>query len=383
MSESMSTSNYRAVRRRLLTTVCALALLASVTSREAAAEDDADRPTVWIELGGEMDRQTGQGDAFTPGFVAANPNSPVLVPVSPVQAQNPSPFEFAEYGRISFQPESTNWVFSAAVNYGRSSNFKHVDHQTNAVHYAQYNNGAPLPSLYETEVNFADTTVHHQESHAVIDFSVGKDVGLGLFGRNGSSVLNFGIRFAEFASKATFEARARPDVHIKYYPSAHAPHRYVVPYFNTYHATGSATRSFHGIGPSLSWNGSTPFAGNLQGGEATFDWGANAALLFGRQKASVRHQESAHYESPNIFNGITYTLVYQHPPAGHDTRRLVVVPNVGGFAGASWRVQNFKVSLGYRADLFFGAMDGGIDTRKSENVGFYGPFASVSVGIGG
>lgn len=45
--------------------------------------------------------------------------------------------------------------------------------------------------------------------------------------------------------------------------------------------------------------------------------------------------------------------------------------------------KNFKMNAGYRADLFFHAMDGGIDTRKSENVGFYGPFASVSVGLGG
>jgi hypothetical protein len=29
------------------------------------------------------------------------------------------------------------------------------------------------------------------------------------------------------------------------------------------------------------------------------------------------------------------------------------------------------------------AIDGGIDTRKSETLGFYGQFASVSVGIGG
>ena len=61
----------------------------------------------------------------------------------------------------------------------------------------------------------------------------------------------------------------------------------------------------------------------------------------------------------------------------------VTVPNVGGFAGLSFQIQNFKVSAGYRADLFFNAMDGGIDTRKSENIGFYGPFASVSVGLGG
>ena len=63
--------------------------------------------------------------------------------------------------------------------------------------------------------------------------------------------------------------------------------------------------------------------------------------------------------------------------------RFVTVPNLGGFAGASFRFSGAKVSLGYRADFFFGAMDGGIDTRKSEDIGFYGPFATISVGLGG
>ncbi len=52
-------------------------------------------------------------------------------------------------------------------------------------------------------------------------------------------------------------------------------------------------------------------------------------------------------------------------------------------AGASWRIDNVKVSAGYRADFFFGAMDVGIDARKSATLGFYGPFAGVSIGIGG
>jgi|HubBroStandDraft_2_1064218.scaffolds.fasta_scaffold44336_3 hypothetical protein len=55
------------------------------------------------------------------------------------------------------------------------------------------------------------------------------------------------------------------------------------------------------------------------------------------------------------------------------------------FLRHNWRdsLQNFKVSAGYRADFFFGAMDGGLDTAKKENVGFYGPFATISVGLGG
>jgi hypothetical protein len=58
------------------------------------------------------------------------------------------------------------------------------------------------------------------------------------------------------------------------------------------------------------------------------------------------------------------------------------VPNVSGFAGLSFRYTNAKLSLGYHADVFFGAMEGGIDTAKSENRGFFGPFAVISTRIG-
>jgi hypothetical protein len=59
----------------------------------------------------------------------------------------------------------------------------------------------------------------------------------------------------------------------------------------------------------------------------------------------------------------------------------VVVPNIGGFAGMSLKFPNAKISLGYRADFFFGAMDGGIDARKTYDRNFYGPFATISIGL--
>jgi len=147
-----------------------------------------------------------------------------------------------------------------------------------------------------------------------------------------------------------------------------------------------ATRSFQGVGPTVSWTGSTPLIGNRQDSELTFDWGANGALLFGRQKADVHHQGYGRYW-PKYAIGI-YTqgvhLVYASQDTdGHRTARSIVVPNIGGFAGVSWRYANTKVSIGYRGDFFFNAMDVGIDERKSSNVGFYGPFATVSIGLGG
>jgi iron complex outermembrane recepter protein len=383
MSELMNARNGRQdFRWQLLSTVSAVALLAAVygSSESWAADRDADHPTVWIELGGQLEHVGGQGDAFAPAFLAANPNSPVLQPTTPLQAQNPVPFSFGEEGKISLQPEGSDWVFSVAVNYGRSSNSKHVDHQTKGVHYANYHSGVPVGQIF-TVANFADTQAHRRESHIILDFSVGKDVGLGMFGRDGSSTLSFGVRFGQFASKTSLDIRARPDQQLKYFTSGAT--KIVGAHFHTYHVTGDASRSFHGLGPSLTWNGSAPFVGNPQDGEVTFDWGANAALLFGKQKAHVRHQETAHYHPPySAFGGRTYALVYQHS-GGHSNVRSVAVPNVGGFAGISFHRGSAKVSFGYRADFFFGAIDGGIDTPKRTTTGFYGPFANISIGIGG
>jgi hypothetical protein len=63
--------------------------------------------------------------------------------------------------------------------------------------------------------------------------------------------------------------------------------------------------------------------------------------------------------------------------------RSAVVPNLGGYLGASARYNNARISLGYRADFFFNAMDGGQDTAKKYNRGFYGPYLNVSLGLGG
>ncbi len=106
MSELMNARNgKKEFRGQLLTTVSALTLLATIygSSVSKAADQDADRPTVWIELGGQLEHVEGQGDNFPVGFLAANPNSPVLKPVSPLQAQNPLPFEFRR-GRQDFNP---------------------------------------------------------------------------------------------------------------------------------------------------------------------------------------------------------------------------------------------------------------------------------------
>jgi len=217
-----------------------------------------------------------------------------------------------------------------------------------------------------------------------VDFQAGKDVGLGSFGANVSSTFDAGIRFAQFTSRTTSTIDSDPNFKVSYkYITQLAGHSAYIKFpkqnWDLYHATMNANRNFIGVGPSLEWHADTLLAGRSNTAGFTFDWGVNGALLFGRQKMRAHHETSAHYKNYRHASG-PLPVAYKTP---HSTARSrsILVPNLGGFAGASLRFPNAKLSLGYRADFFWGAMDGGIDTRKTEGIGFYGPFATIRIGL--
>jgi len=408
MSELINTrTGNKSFRRQLLTTASGFALLSAICGQaEANASDrEADRPTVWIDLGVQLEQMSGKQEPFAPPFAANFPSNFF----SPADIQKPLPHSFGGEGAVSFEPHGSDWVFSAAVRYGRSNATRQRHQQTpNAkvpVHfstpYGKYHGGY---SLYPSgHAKFSDVVAKQSESHFVLDFQAGKDVGLGMFGRQGTSVVSAGVRFAQFSSKANVNMRAEPDVNYPAAPLISIPARrafytYDIVHFHAYTGIANTERSFHGVGPMIAWSGSTPFMGTADTGEVSIDWGANAAVLFGRQKASGHHQTNTksfykQYFDPG-FNKLdesavrlgrflTNSVAYHSAAGGHGRMRSVVVPNLGGFAGISVRYSDVKLSLGYRADFFFGAIDGGIDTRKTENVGFHGPFATVSIGLGG
>jgi hypothetical protein len=401
MREWMNTTNGR-FRRQLLTSVSAFALLGSVHAQgEANADDDTDRPLVWIELGGQMERQTGQGDPYAPPFVANYPSSEAYK-TSPQQLDKPPLFSIGGEGALTFQPDGSDWLFSASVRYGRANSSKFINklgpkHQIhNVLLYASY----PSPTLYPyraqircchstistpSNAEFINGDIAHHDSHLILDFQAGKDVGLGFLGRNSTATLSAGVRFAQFMAQSSVSLHARPDfgsfddtphfirVFYPQYPQIY----YEGVRYHTFAGTSETSRNFHGVGPEISWNSSVALLGNAQGGMFTFDWGANAAVLFGRRKAQGQHHESGHYVSHYPPRSYYYT------PAHFNRSHTVTVPNLGGFAGVSFKFPNAKVSLGYRGDFFFGAMDTGWDTEKTKTVGFYGPFVAISVGLGG
>lgn len=378
MSELVTRATRADTRLQLFGTVSALALLIAVSTKARA--EDAARPTVWIELGGQLDSMESGQQQFAPPFILATPR-PAPETVSPLSVGHAPRRSFGGEGKISFEPEDTNWVFSAAVRFGRSNAHKHLHQQSYPTQpkFPPFTPSGFAPFQYA--LPFSDADRKDSESHTVLDFQVGKDVGVGMFGRDGSSVISLGVRFAQFGSKSHSAFKSQPDFHpsYKYFYGLKLP---VGEHYHTNQATAATTRSFQGVGPSISWNASAPFAGNTEDGEIAFDWGVNGAVLFGRQKTISHHQTTGRYHKSGGYD-VPKTTRYRNTPPDQLRSRSVIVPNVGAFAGLSFRYDAAKLSFGYRADFFFGAMDGGIDTQQSEDRNFYGPFATVSIGLGG
>lgn len=377
MSELMNVSARRnAVRWHLLTTVSVLAVIGFVSETTVANADDDGRPTVWIQLGGQLSRLQDSQETLSPPLMNVRPS--IFSPSPPFEKMPLNSIE--ENGVISLQPDNSDWIFSASARYGRSVGHTHEHQQTNPKGKVFYLGGYRY-SKYPSAEKFADTNAQNSEHHLIVDFQAGKDVGLGMFGSGSSSILSFGVRYAQFGASSNIVLRSNPDWHFNYkYRSGTK-----IVLGGTYHTNAAsvvASRSFHGIGPSLSWNASAPLMHNGQNSDLTLDWGLNGAVLFGRQRTKVHYQTTGAYHTAKYPSSALRNVI-NHTSAKFERAHNVVVPNIGGFAGLSFRYSNAKVSFGYRADLFFNAMDGGISQRKSETLGFYGPFAAVSIGLGG
>ncbi len=341
------------------------------------SDKDGGKPPLWIEVGGEFGQLADGIQPFNPAFVSQIPS----ILGSPLKTEKAPSIGGELEAKITFAPDGSDWQFSMAARYGRAGKSAHVHSQTNPpTHSPITASGYAVP--YNFPARYQDTRVENSEMHEILDFMAGKDVGLGMFGLPGTSVLSAGARYAAFGSKSLSVINADPDAHYKTAP---------IYDHHLYSGKSSASRSFRGIGPAISWDAATPFLGNETEGEFTFDWGLNGALLFGRRKASGTHSTkgtgycghgSASYGFTGYQAGPCVTSRYQRTKSFRRSH-MAVVPNLGGFAGISLRYSNAKVSFGYRADEFFGAMDGGLDTYKAYDRGFFGPYAKISIGLGG
>ena len=321
MSELIQKNDDRAtIRWKLLTGASALALTAYVSSAAIANAEDASQPQIWIELGGQLERMDAREEAYAPPFLYPLPD---FVSLSPSGIQRPPLYGFAEEGKISFSPEGSDWILSAAIRFGRS-NSNNDAHQSTPVRFL-------VGTVVHTAAvfkDFIDVKSHHDENHKILDFLVGKDVGFGMFGHKGSSVVNAGIRFAQFHASSTTNLNEIPD----YYHQHQFPIKYPI-HHHSYFATLDTARSFHGIGPTLAWNGSVPFAGDAESMQLAVDWGLNAAVLFGRQKTAAHHQTAEYYHYTKFLHYPPISVTHAGTSSNPHRSQSIVVPNIGGSAG--------------------------------------------------
>ncbi len=397
MSELITSRPGASARHHLLATVSALALLTMVTTQAKAA--DANRPTLWIEGGWHFDSITGSNDVVVPpldelttrGFsskpTAANfygqsaGHFPSFTELLKAQGRA----QGAE-GSISFQPQGSDWIFKLGAKYGRAHTERRRNERKEVDGYPGYvknfATGTGIKTPHATI--FAIQANENKRAHVIVDFEVGKDIGIGLFGGMTESVLSAGIRYAQMNGSSKGHSYASPDARFYAYggfsPVFLKYQRVINPDRHRSSTLQNRSNSFHGIGPSVSWSNTTGLVGDVADGQLALDWGANAALLFGRQKAKVDYSTVSNFYHFVGFNSVKAT---NQNTVNRTRSRRVTVPNLGGFAALSYRFTNAKISAGYRADFFFGAMDGGLDTHKSVTTGFHGPFAKISVGLGG
>ncbi len=353
MSETFKANQYHAqLRYRLLVTASAMALFSTVALRDAKA-GDTDHPVLWIELGGAFD-QISDGDTrwlppnMTPSISKPPPGPFGRMPTAGYDADL----------KVSFTPDDSDWIFSAAVRYGRAIRGPKKTHDQSYHFTVQTQSSAPI-KYNLTNWDFANTAQRSRATYAIVDFQAGKDMGLGFFG--GKSTLSGGIRVAKLNENAEGHLTAFISAPGKYSPGEAGAQSSV--------CRETQLRRAWAIG--LLGRVDAFLQARYPKG-FSFDWGANAAILFGRQKTdlSLRTRDARYYPGAGypLYTSGTVKVLSQSTNTP-SRNRTVIVPNIGGFAGLSWHLPNAKVSLGYRADFFFGAIDGGSLRRKRKRAG--------------
>jgi outer membrane receptor protein involved in Fe transport len=381
-------------------------------------DSDGGKPRVWLTVGGNFNNVVAaNNESYVPDYIRPG-GAPLLIGLisrqpagsapagtetmtqlmeasgfgSPSSYQKTPSSGFDWQAQVEFQPADSDWVLKAGIRYGRSGR-KQLAHKSEIP--GTKTKGRPFPSypsypctissffphydVCHSGVNrkFIDAQGNQREQHTIMDFEAGVNIGIGMFGKEGQGNISAGLRVAQFKSDGHMDVNS--DAEYVFNP--------LMQYHDVYESRGNADRSFHGMGPEVTWEASQPFWGTPENGQFTIDWGANAGLLFGRQSMNASHFSSYCHE--NFSNEIRGCVTAVNYGPGHSkvktTRRTrrKVVPNLGGYIGASARYNNAKISFGYRADTFFGAMDGGQATAKDYNRGFYGPYMNVSIGLGG
>ena len=330
-------------RARLFWQVSALALIAVGAGGRKAEAATATDGTITLDLQGQW---AFASDGVNDG--PASQDSNFRDAISPVGGYNLS-------GEITYQPASSPWSFGVGVRYGRVSGH-HAKNHAFATTAVQHTPGGYGLTHY-TAQNLAIS--ESAQEHYTIDFEVGRDFGVGMFGP-GTSTLGAGVRYAHFNSTVTGSFRTNTKYTVR------SPGGSIYPgYTHSKFKAGRFTqrRATDAVGPRLFVKTVSPITPN-----SAFSIGAGAgvAFLFGRQTVhSTLHMTSGTYANPSK---LTRT----------NSRGT---PNVDGYLQLNWSPAHsgFSVGVGYKVDAYFTVMDGGFGGKKEIDNLEHGPYLDISV----
>jgi len=343
-----------------------------------------------VEISGQVQRQDAPYQAPTASFMSALPPE-----IQPPQSLFNRDLDWGD-GRevkLTYRPSGSQWSVMGDLRYGRTNSSTARLHDEKAGDpvcrfggkYAslcqivnQYYGAEYAARFYRTPVEWSDATAKNREEHTVVDFAVGRDVGLG--NSFSHSTVSAGIRYADFQSTTNSTLRTlanidlRPGWFFNKYPETH----------HVYEQNIDAEREFKGAGPAVSWEASLPLMQTNDAGHVQLDWTVTGGALFGKQKTTQTGTETERFYSGNPLYWpepqVGPTMAISLPAA---RSKSVTVPVVDLSLGLSYEIQRIKVGAGYRWERYFNPIDGGYAERKSYDRTIDGPYFKVSVGFGG
>jgi outer membrane receptor protein involved in Fe transport len=352
-----------------------------------------------VEIGGMIQRQDAPYEAF-----ALQSMANLLPEVALDDIQNKD----LDWGdgrsvKVAYRPDGSPWSVLAGLRYGRTNNAtsnqnKEATDTQNACPFAAIGSyawlGAALASKYCTPgsskyaqgFEWSHGGAKDREEHTLVDFAVGRDVGLG--SSFAHSAIMAGLRYGDFSSSSRVKAEALGDWNIpegwtKYdAPVLRLPE--TASTVHTFTADIAAGREFKGAGPMLSWDAAATLLGGDETGRLNADWSVGGGVLFGKQKTTFSGGEEDQLRSGSY----EYWPV---PPSGDavvtpppDARsKSVTVPVVDLSLGLSYEVGRVNVGAGYRWERYFDVLDVGYDEHQDGDRTIDGPYFKLSVGFGG
>jgi len=339
-----------------------------------------------VQIGGMVQRQDAPYTAVHPSFIGGF--SDTLDTIDSTQNRDLDHGDGREI-RLIYRPARSPWNIAASYRFGRTNAtdsalaFELGDTGCGGT-LAQCQAGIALgftgpPNVF-TVYNYSDVTVTNREEHNIVDFDVGRDVGMGM---SVESRVRAGLRYAELESATHVQMFGVPNWDL---PAQRVLTTYA---HNThYHADLSASREFEGAGPTISWDAARRLWGS-DDGHLDLDWSVTGGILFGKQKTSLEGVETSTNYAGKYQTGITAKKIIPRAPTQvltnlpADRSKSVTAPLVDLSAGLSFETGRVKVGAGYRWERYFNVLDAGYAERKQYDRTIDGPYFKIAVGFGG